>query len=94
MSDLFDVYHTLSFHKRIISWEDFAQVEMNFFEDCLRRYGLDTLYGNPLCSIERQIFDQSGNLAEIDFWLKIRGDYVFMSLEIREPTCVVLHDVR
>jgi hypothetical protein len=94
MSDTFQTYLVLTLHRRVSQWDNFSQIELSVFVDLLREFGTFAVFGNPCCAIEGTEYGSDGDATRIDFWMKIRGDYVFLSLEVRSPDVLVLHDTK
>jgi hypothetical protein len=94
MKEEYQLYLVLQLHRRLLQWDSFAQVEFSVFQDLLREHGLFAISSNHACAIESVERDADGNPARLDFWMKIRGDYMFLSLEVREPDVFVLHDTK
>lgn len=95
MSKAYQVFLVLSLQRRVLQWDSFNRVEFAFFQDLLRKHGLTAIFGNDaMCAVEDSIFDESGEAERIDFWLKIRGEWMFLSLEVREPGVFVLHETK
>lgn len=95
MSETCQVFLVLPLHRRVLQWDSLSRVEFIFFQDMLREYGLRAIIGNDeMCAIEEIVFDQSGEPERIDFWLKNRGEWMFLSLEVRLPGVFVLHETK
>jgi hypothetical protein len=79
----------------VLQWDELAQAEFAAFQDQLREHGLLAIFGNErMCAVEAKAFDEDDETGRIDFWLKIRGDWVFLSLEMRSSDVYVLHDTK
>ena len=95
MSETYQVFLVLTLHRRVQQWDSFSRVEFIFFQDMLREHGLRAIIGNDeMCAIEAIVFDESGEPERIDFWLKNRGEWMFLSLEVRLPGVFVLHETK
>ena len=94
MSNTYQTFLVLKLHHRVLQWDNFCQIEFSVLVDFLREYGTFAVLGNPACAVEGCDYDSSGEIKRIDFWMKIRGDYVFLSLEVRSPLVFVLHDTK
>jgi hypothetical protein len=94
MSDICQVYLVLTLHRRVLQWDSFSQVEFSVFQDMLREHGLFAILGNSVCAVEGTIYDANGNAERVDFWLKIRADWVFLSLEVRSNDVFVIHETK
>jgi hypothetical protein len=84
----------LKLHHRVLQWDSFSQIELSVLVDLLREFGTFAVLANPACAVEGHECDPNGKISRIDFWMKIRGDYVFLSLEVRSPDVLVLHDTK
>lgn len=94
MTDVYQTYLVLTLHRRVSQWDNFSQIELSVFVDLLREYGTFAVLANPACAVEGYECDPDGKTSRIDFWMKIRCDYVFLSLEVRSPDVFVLHDTK
>jgi hypothetical protein len=94
MTDPHQVFLVLKLHRRILQWDSLSQVEFSVFQDLLREHGLFAISGNITCAVEHVERGIDDAIERLDFWLKIRGDYMFLSLEVRQPGMFVLHDTR
>lgn len=94
MSNTYQTFLVLKLHRRVLQWDKFSQIELSVLVDLLREHGTFAVLGNPACAVEGCDYDPSGDIKRIDFWIKIRGDYVFLSLEVRSPDVLVLHDTK
>ena len=94
MSDAYQTFLVLSLHRRVSQWDKYSQIELSAFVDFLREFGTFAVVGNPVCAVEGTEYDSDGEATRIDFWMKIRGDYVFLSLEVRSPDVLILHDTK
>ena len=94
MSETYQTFLVLALHRRILQWDNFSQVEFSYFQDMLREHGLFAILGNPTCAVEGTSYDSFGETERIDFWLKIRGEWMFLSLEVRSPDVFVLHETK
>ncbi len=95
MSETCQVHLVLGLRHRVLQWDSLNRVEFIVFLDQLREYGLEVLDGNDLvCSVEETFYGPSGEPERIDFWLKIRGQWMFLSLEVRSQGVFVLHETK
>ncbi len=95
MTDLHQVFLVLDLHHRVLHWDSLNRVEFDFFQDMLEEHGLLAILRNErMCAVEASIYDASGDIERIDFWLKIRGQWMFLSLEVRSPNVFVLGDTK
>jgi hypothetical protein len=88
----YQVFLILTLHHRVLRWDKHSQIEMSVFQDLLRDFGLDAIFGNSACSDQEIFIGSDGSICRVDFWLKIRMDYIFLSLEVRSPDVYVLRD--
>jgi hypothetical protein len=88
------LFLTTKTHRRIMPWDKPSQIEFSVLVDLLREYGTFAVLANPACAVEGYECGPDGKTSRIDFWMKIRGDYVFLSLEVRSPDVLVLHDTK
>jgi hypothetical protein len=92
MSDVRQVFLVLTLHRRVLQWDSFSQVEFDAFQVQLREHGLSAIFGNErMCAVEPK---SKGGTGHIEFWLKIRGDWVQLFLEMRSEEIFILHDVK
>jgi hypothetical protein len=94
MSTTYQAFLVLTLHRRVSQWDNFSQIEFSVLVDLLREYGTFAVLANPACAVEGYECGPDGKTSRIDFWMKIRGDYVFLSLEVRSPDVLVLHDTK
>lgn len=94
MITAYQVFLVLTLHRRVLQWDNSSQIELSVFVDLLREFGTFAVLANPVCAVEGYEYDPNGKISRIDFWMKIRGDYVFLSLEVRSPGVLVLHDTK
>ncbi len=92
--DVFQTYLVLTLHRRVLQWDKLDQIELSVFVDLLREFGTFAVFGNPYSAVEGTEYGADGDVTRIDFWMKIRGDYVFLSLEVRSPNVLILHDTK
>jgi hypothetical protein len=86
------VFMPTRFHKRVHSWSKEDQKQLAAFQLAVEALGWDALLSYPFCLIQDVRLSASGDIGEMDFWLKIRMDYVHLTLELRLPEIFVLHD--
>jgi hypothetical protein len=94
MSETYQTFLVLTLHRRVSQWDNFSQIELSVFVDLLREFGTLAVLANPACAVEGYECGPDDSIRRIDFWMKIRGDYVFLSLEVRSPDVLVLHDTK
>lgn len=95
MADSFQVFLVLTLLRRVRQWDEFAQAEFAAFQDQLRELGLFAVFGNEaICAVETVSFDETDATGRIEFWLKNRSDWMFLSLEVRSESVFVLHETR
>lgn len=94
MSETYQTFLVLTLHRRVSQWDNFSQIELSVLVDLLREHGSFAVLGNPACAVEGCDYGPDDTIKRIDFWMKIRGDYVFLSLEVRSPDVLVLHDTK
>jgi hypothetical protein len=94
MSATYSTFLIPTLHRRVLQWDNFSQIEFSVFVDLLREHGTFAVLGNPACAVEGCEYRPDDSISRIDFWMKIRGDYVFLSLEVRSPDVLVLHDTK
>ena len=94
MSVTCQVFLVLTLHRRVLQWDKHSQIEFSAFQDMLRELGLFAILGSSTCVVEGTTYGADGDVERMDFWMKIRGDYVFLSLEVRSPDVFVLHETK
>jgi hypothetical protein len=89
------VFLILPLHHRVVQWDELSQAEFAAFQDQLREHGILAILGNErMCAVEEIVFDEHDAIARMDFWLKHRGQWMFLSLEVRSEDVFVLHDTK
>ncbi|MGZ8286993.1 MAG: hypothetical protein ACXW27_15035 [Allosphingosinicella sp.] len=86
------VFVTTRFEKRLNSWSEEDQKHVFAFQLAIEGIGWDALLSYPFCQIQTVYIGPSGDIERVDFWLKVRMDYVRLTLERRLPEVFVLHD--
>jgi hypothetical protein len=81
-----------TFKQRLEAWDREDQKHVYALQLAIESMGWDALLSYPFCQIETVHTDQSGDIRQMDFWVKIRRDYVPLTLELRMPGIFVLHD--
>ena len=94
MTDAYQAYLVPKLHRRVSQWDKSSQIELSVLVDLLREHGTFAVLGNLACAVEGCEYGPDDSIRRIDFWMKIRGDYVFLSLEVRSPDVLVLHDTK
>lgn len=87
------VFLGLGFIARLKSSAQSFQLEIGVFKSLLEEFGIDAITGaRGYCSSVEIDLDHRGVERRIRFWLKTRGAWTFLVLEVREPHVFVLHD--
>jgi len=74
---------------RVKKWDNGSKIELDAFQESVRKFGFDAIFGHPWCSEEKYIRMQDGSIR-IEFWLRVKGQYQHFSLEAKEPEVFVL----
>ena len=91
MTEQYEVRLGLRLYHRVLSWDSFSQVEFDVLQGLLREFGLDAIFGNSACVVDKVIATNRGSALQIDFWVKIRTDWIFLTLRIMGDKLFVLH---
>ena len=86
------VFVPRSFEQRLDKWERDDRLHIYALQLAIESIGWDAILSYPFCQIETVLADESGDIRQMDFWIKIRRDYIFLTLELRMPDVFVLHD--
>jgi hypothetical protein len=81
-----------AFEKRLQGWSKEDQIYIFALQLSIESMDWDALICDPYCLIETVHSDASGNLRQVDFWYKVRMDYVHLTLELRMPGVFILND--
>ena len=86
------VFIRTAFEKRIQRWSREDRIYLFALQLSIESMDWDALLCDPYCLIETVHVDASGQIRRIDFWYKVRMDYVHLSLELRMPGVFILND--
>jgi len=86
------VFVTSAFKQRLEAWDREDQLHIYALLLAVESLGWDALMSYPFCQIQTVHSDRLGDIRQMDFWLKVRIDYVPLTLELRMPGIFVLHD--
>lgn len=79
-----------SFKERLERWDKEDQIYIYALQLSIESLDWDALISDPICVIESVDEDAQGEIKRIAFWIKIRMDYVHLTLELRMPGVYVL----
>ena len=87
------VFPDLGFIGRLRSSAAAFQQEIGILKSLLEEFGVDAVTAVPgYCSGVTIEHDQAGKEAWVRFWLKTRGAWTYLVLEVRQPHVFVLYD--
>jgi hypothetical protein len=86
-----NVFVRPAFEKRLNEWSREDQIYIFALQLSIESLEWDALTCDPFCLIEAVHDDGSGNIRQIDFWYKVRMDYVHLTLELRMPGVFILN---
>jgi len=86
------LFVTRAFERRLEAWDREDQKHVYALHLAIESMGWDALLSYPFCQVETVHTDRSGEIRRMDFWVKIRRDYVPLTLELGMPGVFVLHD--
>lgn len=86
------VFMRAAFEKRIQGWSKEDQIYLFALQLSIESMDWDALLCDPLCMIETVHVDTHEEIRRVDFWYKVRMDYVHLSLELRMPGVFMLND--
>ena len=85
------VFVRSSFKERVEQWAREDQIYVYALQLSIERLEWDALISDPICVIESVTTDAQGEIKQVAFWMKIRMDYVHLTLELRMPGVFVLN---
>lgn len=93
MSEACQVFTAITLQRKVRAWDELSNAEFSFFRDLLAEHGVAAISGNPkMCAVEEEAKHDLGTRKHTDFWLKIRGEWTPLTLEVRHPGVFILHE--
>lgn len=74
--------------QRLIDWaqqQQGGEPALAALVSLLREFGIDAVTGNYHCAIEKKDVDEFGDFTCVVFWLKVRGTWKRLMLEVLAP---------
>jgi hypothetical protein len=84
------VHLSLSLAQRVRKWGKDEQIHLSALKDSFLEFDILEVIAGFQRSISNLMFDQSGRIVNVSFWLKTGGVYISLTLRIVQTGAAIL----